>query len=138
MSQYPYEARVQDFLAALTEAELNGKPNLWELAVRYDIPAAEAQSLARMVRSLDAAFEDVRPSSQFKKQLRQELIGETETENVFRRVLNLPPRLQWAAAVALVAAMALLGRKRLVGEARSLLDQVRKQAENSGVEVLNS
>lgn len=137
MSQYPYEARVQDFLAALTAARLDGKLDLWELAVRYDIPAAEAQSLATMVQHLDAAFEDVAPSSQFKKQLRQELIGEAEPESVFQRVLNLPPRLQWAAAVALVAAMALLGRKRLMGEARNLLTQVREGAEN-GVEVLNS
>jgi hypothetical protein len=120
-----YEVRVEDFLAALTDATLHDEADLWELAVRYDVPAAEAQRLAQMVNRLESTFVDVSPSSQFRGSLRQQLVGTPAPQGMFGRVRNLPPRLQIAAAVALLAAMALLGRRRMTQEAGELLQQVR-------------
>ncbi len=132
-----YETRVQDFLDALTQATQQGNPNVLMLAARFDIPAAEARSLAQTVQRLDAAFVEVSPSAEFREQLKSDLVGEAPARGVFGRVRNLPPRLQVAAAVALFAAMTLLGRRRLMSEARALLDQFDDTAaqDNSEVEV---
>ncbi len=137
----PYDVRVQDFLTALTDAHLSGKrrPDMWKLAVQYDIPAAEAQTLAQLVLQLDAAFEEVAPAASFKQELRQKLTGEVQPKSVFGQARHVPPRFQVAAAAGLVVALAFLGRKRLAVRVRQLLPQLRDaQREGGSVEFLNS
>ncbi len=138
VSQDTYEMRVEGFLDALTDDTLDGETDLWELAVRYDIPAAEAQSLAGLVTKMDTVFdEDVAPSKSFKQQLRLELTGEPDVEGMFARWQKLPLRLRIAAGVALFAALTLLGRKRMLAQTRTVLAQLRTaQAEGGEVEVL--
>lgn len=136
-----YDVRVQDFLAALTDEHLGSrrKPDLWELAVRYDIPAAEAKDLAALVTSLDAALQDVAPDAHFKQHLRDELMGYEEAVSVIARFGNLPLRLQIAAIAALVAAFALLGRKRVAAQLRQLMPAIRESHADGGkVELINS
>ena len=121
-----YDVRVQAYLAALTDAQLEGGRSALQLAVQYDIPAAEAQQLATLVNRVDAAFEDVAPTAQFRATLRSDLIGEADAAGMFGQVRSLPPRIQIAAGVALIAAMTLLGRRRLAGEMQNLLQQWRE------------
>jgi hypothetical protein len=138
-SQDTHEMRLEGFLDALTDDTLDGETDLWGLAVRYDIPAAEAQSLADLVTQINTAFddEDGGPSKAFKQQLRLELTGEPDVEGMFARWQKLPLRLRIAAGVALLAALTLLGRKRMLAQTRSVVAQLRRaQAEGGEVELL--
>ncbi|MEM6282775.1 MAG: hypothetical protein AAF787_11320 [Chloroflexota bacterium] len=128
----PHEVRVQDFLADLTDAQLAGNADALRLAARYDIPAAEAQALATTVNRLDVAFVDVTPSTKFRAKLRSELVVEPTAEGMVGRMRNLPPRIQIAAGVALIAAMTLLGRRRLAGEMQNLLKHWRDNTSTEG------
>lgn len=118
------DERAQNFLAAVTEAVLEGEADVRALAQRYDIPIAEAESLASMVRSLEDAFVDVSPSRRFKRDLRAQLIEETQP-GMLGRLQNLPPRVQIAAVVAIVMVMALLGRRRMLAETTNILENLR-------------
>ncbi|MEL6150450.1 MAG: hypothetical protein AAFU54_25820 [Chloroflexota bacterium] len=127
-----YDTRVQDFLADLTDAQLNGHADALRLAARYGIPAADAQALATTVNRLDAALVEVAPSTKFRANLRNELLSESSAEGMIVRVRNLPPRIQIAAGVALIAAMTLLGRRRLADEMQNLLRHWRDAQSTEG------
>jgi len=135
MSQHtPYPTRIQNFLDAL-DADID--TDIGVLAQRHDIPAVEAHALAHTIRRLDAALVPIVPDEGFRARLKADLLGEPPVSGVFGRVRNLPPRLQVAAAVALFAAMTLLGRRRLMSEAGDLIDLFRDGPQEGGeVEVV--
>lgn len=120
----PYEVRIREFASDATEAMLDGHVNIRALARRHNISLSEARELTEMVRHLESALVDVKPSTQFKRRLRADLIG-APPKGLLSRLRSLPPRLQIAAVVAIIAAMALLGRRRMAGEAARLLSQLR-------------
>lgn len=119
-----YEVRLKYFMADLTEQHFDGQLDVPTLATYHDIPIGEASAYAHLVGRIDHTLIDVAPPAQFKKQLRADLVGD-EPSGMFTRLRKLPPRLQVAAIIALLAAMALLGRRRFFGEAQKLLAQVR-------------
>jgi hypothetical protein len=58
----------------------------------------------------------VQPSRRFVRRLKQDLVT-PEDYNVLTRVRRLPPRVQIAAGIALIAGFMLLSRRRLVHDA---------------------
>lgn len=118
-----YELRVKEFLSEMTDHLLEDEADIPELAALHGIPTHEAYKFAQMVEHLEHTLLPVSPDPAFKKQLRAELFG-APPQTLFGRLRNLPPRLQFAAGLALVAAMALLGRKRFLGEARRMWQQL--------------
>jgi hypothetical protein len=128
MSNAPQDdKRVQDFLYEATDVMLEHPLDVSSLAYKHNLAVDEATGYTDMLLRLDASLVDVQPSKQFRRELRKELLGEPQ-RTVLGRLRNLPPRLQWAAGVALLAAMALLGRKRFSSEIQKLLQQLRSAA----------
>ncbi|MFZ4816102.1 MAG: hypothetical protein ACOYL5_16320 [Phototrophicaceae bacterium] len=125
----PYEAREEAFLDALTDLlPVYDHKHLRTLALDYDIPLEDAQALAELVLGLDSAFPVTEMSSQFKAHLRTELIGKPQAQGVIGRLVKLPLRLQIAALLAIVAVLALLGRKRVAAQLRRLIPQLQSLA----------
>ena len=70
----------------------------------------------------------VEPSQRFVQRLHQDLIS-TEGVNVLVRVRRLPPRVQLAAGIALVAGFIVLSRRRTGSETRHEKAQERAAAQ---------
>jgi hypothetical protein len=117
-----HEKQMKALLSDLTDAIFVGDDPT-RLMSGYDVSADEFNDYTRMVERLDWLFVDVAPSAHFKRTLRADLMGEPQL-GMFGRLRKLPPRLQWAAAVALLAAAALLGRKRFSAEFRRLTESL--------------
>jgi hypothetical protein len=103
----PDDARIETFLAALTDALLAGSADTDALAVQYGIPRTQAASHARTIAALQMALVAVQPSRRFVRLLRHDLIG-PEDSGVVASVRSLPPRVRVAAGLALLAGFALL------------------------------
>ncbi|MEO0562876.1 MAG: hypothetical protein AAF125_12270 [Chloroflexota bacterium] len=116
---------IENFLYTYTDAMLaNDDLDAHALAYEYDIPVDEANAYAALLTRLDTSLVDVQPSKSFKRTLREDLLGKPQL-SLAGRLRNLPPRLQFAAAIALLAAMALLGRRRMSAELGKLVQQLR-------------
>jgi len=109
------QSNLEHLLAAVTDAILEDDANLDLIVSRYPIPRAEIESFIRLIRRLHVTLVGVRPSRRFAYRLRQELLGQPEW-NVINRVRFLPPRVQIAAGVALLAGFMLISRRRLLAE----------------------
>lgn len=109
------QSNLEHLLAAVTDAILEDDANLDQIVSRYPIPRAEIESFIRLIRHLHVTLVGVRPSRRFAYRLRQELLGQPEW-NVINRVRFLPPRVQIAAGVALLAGFMLISRRRLLAE----------------------
>ena len=121
LSSHP---QLEDFLYAYTDTLLDGPVDVQALARQYDIPLHEVTEFTSLLDRMDATLVVAAPAPQFKRDLCAELIGEP-TPSWLGRFRNLPPRLQFTAGVALLAAMALLGRRRFLGELSTGLQQLR-------------
>lgn len=108
---------LEDLLTAVTEAIFADETALDSIIGRYHVPRAEVETWMRLIRRLHIALIGVRPSRRFVMRLRNDLMGQAQM-NMLKRVRRLPPRVQIAAGVALLAVFMLLSRRRLAQYAR--------------------
>jgi hypothetical protein len=78
---------------------------------RYAVPRGELEGLVNVIRKLHVVLIGVRPSRRFAQKLRQELMGQRQ-QSVINRLRYLPPRVQIAGGIVLVAGFMLLQRRR--------------------------
>lgn len=122
---YNEDEQMKEFLSNATDQILAGEINLESLAQQYQLSKQETAEIAFMVNQLEMVYANpITPGKAFKQDLRTELLGKPQ-RSMFVRFRNLPPRIQIAAAVAIFAAMALLGRRRLTGDFGKLMEQIR-------------
>jgi type VI protein secretion system component VasF len=110
--------KVNDVLAAATDAILAGG-NVDAVLNRYDVPRTELEGLLKLITRLHVALVGVKPSKRFAHRLKQDLMGAPRA-SVITRIRHLPPRVQIAAGVALLAGFMLIARRRLINDARQL------------------
>lgn len=103
---------LQNLLAAVTDAILADENDIDRIVARYAVPRSEVQAFVNLIHRLHIAFVGVRPSPRFAQRLKLELMGVNQ-KGVIQRVRYLPPRVQIAAGVALIAGFMLLQRRRL-------------------------
>lgn len=109
---------LENLLSAVTDALLaDERANLDQIVNRYAVPRHEVEGLVGLVRKLHVTLVGVQPSHRFVARLRNDLVGARRT-NIVNRVRYLPPRVQIAAGIALVAGFMLLTRRRLIDDAR--------------------
>ena len=106
--------QIEDMLSALTDA-LIGTGDVDGVVRRYGVTRAEVLGFVVLIERLHRALIGVKPSQKFAHRLRQDLMGAPRM-NVLTRIRKLPPRVQIAASVALVATFLLLARRRLLVE----------------------
>jgi hypothetical protein len=106
------DTQMQNLLAAITDERLAGS-DISKLLNRHPVDAEELAALIQLIDQLDTVMIPVQPSRSFVRRLRQDLIG-VENPNVLVRVRRLPPRVQIAAGIALVAGFMFLSRRRWV------------------------
>ena len=102
---------LQNLLDAVTEAIISDGENLDDIVQRYAVPRADVEGLINVIRRLHVVLVGVRPSRRFAQRLRQELMGQHQ-RNVINRLRYLPPRVQIAGGIVLVAGFMLLSRRR--------------------------
>lgn len=105
------DVQLQNLLTALTDDLLAENGDVNTLAERYQISSAEAHSLLELIDHMNQTFVPVQPSERFVRRLQQDLMG-GESSNVLVRVRKLPPRVQLAAGLALMAGFVFLSRRR--------------------------
>jgi hypothetical protein len=112
------DLELQNLLSAVTDALL-ADPNsdLDAIAGRYAVPRNEVQGMIGIIRRLHMTLVGAQPSQRFVRRLKHELVGETD-RNLVARVRYLPPRVQIAAGIALVAGFMLITRRRMVDDLR--------------------
>lgn len=110
------DVQLQNLLANLTDAMLDEDADLEELLAQYQIDEQDLHGLVDMIDQLNRTLLPVQPSPRFVRRLQQDLTG-MEPGNVLGRVRRLPPRVQIAAGIALVAGVMFLSRRRAHGEA---------------------
>jgi hypothetical protein len=112
------ELQLQDLLSAVTDAMLAEEHADIETVIgRYAVPRAEVEGLIGIIRRLHITLVGAQPSQRFVQRLQHDLIG-SHRAGVVARIRHLPPRVQIAAGVALVAGFMLLTRRRMMEEAR--------------------
>jgi hypothetical protein len=111
------DVQIQNLLDAITDSVLAGEGDLESLTQKHGIPSGELQSMALMINQLNRVIVPVQPSQRFVQRLHQDLMG-VEGANMLVRVRRLPPRVQLAAGIALVAGVMILSRRRAGSEAR--------------------
>lgn len=113
MASEPSE--LQNLLAAVTEAILNDEQNLDVIVSRYAVPRSDVVGLMNLIRGLHVALVGVRPSRRFAQRLRLELMGQDQ-RNVINRLRYLPPRVQIAGGIVLIAGFMLISRRRFTAD----------------------
>ena len=109
---------LENLLSAVTDALLaDERANLDQIVNRYAVPRHDVEGLVGIVRKLHITLVGAQPSRRFVNRLRNDLVG-TQRTNIVNRVRYLPPRVQIAAGIALVAGFVLLNRRRLIDDAR--------------------
>lgn len=112
------DLELQNLISAVTDALLadqNG--NIDTIVGRYAVPRDEVDSLVGLIRNLHLTLVGAQPSQRFVKRLRHDLVG--SNRNLVARIRYLPPRVQIAAGIALVAGFIILNRRRLMDDSRS-------------------
>lgn len=104
-----------NLLSALTEAIMADEKDLDAITRQYDIPRRDLEGMVSIIRRLHIVLVGVRPSARFVAQLKTDLMGERRMSMV-NRIRYLPPRVQIAAGLAVVAGFMLLARRRLSSE----------------------
>ena len=108
------DLELQNLLSAVTDALLaDQKGDIDGIIGRYAVPRAEVDSLIGIVQRLHVMLVGAQPSRRFVRRLKTDLIGVPEG-NVVSRIRYLPPRVQIAAGIALVAGFMLLSRRRMI------------------------
>ena len=109
---------LENLLSAVTDALLaDERANLDQIVTRYSVPRQEVEGLVGIVRKLHMTLVGAQPSRRFVSRLRSDLMG-TQRTNIVNTVRYLPPRVQIAAGIALVAGFMLLSRRRLIDDSR--------------------
>jgi hypothetical protein len=109
MAHEPSE--LETLLAAVTEAIIHDEQDLDSIVNRYAVPRGEVEGLVNVIRRLHVVLVGVRPSRRFAQRLRLELMGQQQ-RGVINRLRYLPPRVQIAGGIVLVAGFMLLSRRR--------------------------
>jgi hypothetical protein len=109
------DVRMQNLIADVTEAMIEGEPtNVDVLRVRYGVSRAEATELVELVEQLHHSMTEVEPTPQFRRQLKQDLLGEAETVTLWR-IWRQPARVQVATVAVLISGFFLLVRRLFFG-----------------------
>lgn len=107
------DERIQTMLAAYTDAMLAEHDDVESIVGYYQIPRDDVAGVLGLIRRLHEAFIFVQPSKRYVRRLRLDLVGEPQP-NVINAIRYLPPRVQIAAGVALLAGgVIMLNRRRL-------------------------
>ncbi|MDX2141033.1 MAG: hypothetical protein SF123_23325 [Chloroflexota bacterium] len=117
MQTTPYHPQMQDMLAAVTDAMLTGG-SVDRVLKQYNLPRQEVAVFLTLITLLHRTIVGVKPSRRFAQRLKQDLMGAPRM-GVIGRIRYLPPRVQIAAGVALVAGFLLLARRRLIADAHA-------------------
>lgn len=108
---------MEDLLSALTDAIIADDSTFDGIFSRYGVPRRDVENLVHIVRRLHVVLVGVRPSRRFVNRLQTELMGQQQV-GMIGRIRYLPPRVQIAAMVAVIAGFMLLSRRRIVLDAR--------------------
>jgi hypothetical protein len=108
---------MQDMLAAVTDAMLTGG-SVDRILKQYNLPKQEVATFLTLITLLHRTIVGVKPSRRFAQRLKQDLMGAPRM-GVIGQIRYLPPRVQIAAGVAVVAGFLLLARRRLLADARA-------------------
>ena len=110
------DLELQNLLSAVTEALLaDSNSDIDAILGRYAVPRADVEGLVGIIRRLHVTLVGAQPSRRFVRRLKAELVGEHH-RNLVARVRYLPPRVQIAAGIALVAGFMLLSRRRMMDD----------------------
>ena len=105
---------MQNLLDAITAA-LQQDDDIEELIRQSSVPHSEADSLANVIQSLQAAFVPVEPTARFTEQLEAQLMN--TRRGVVTRVRQMPARVHIAALLAVIAGFGLIACRRIMGSA---------------------
>lgn len=106
---------MQDLLDAITLA-LQRDDDIEPLIRQSAVPYSEAESLAGVIQSLQAALVPVEPTAQFTEQLEAQLMN--TRRGVVTRVRQMPARVHIAAVLAVAAGFGLIAYRRIMGSPR--------------------
>lgn len=113
------DLELQNLLSAVTDALLTDDDQDIDVIVsHYAVPRTEVDGFIGVIRRLHLTLVGVQPSRRFVRRLKHDLVGQPENDNVVARIRYLPPRVQIAAGIALVAGFMLLSRRRMAEESR--------------------
>ncbi|MBZ0296129.1 MAG: hypothetical protein K8L99_26460 [Anaerolineae bacterium] len=110
-------SELQNLLSAVTDAILAEEADLDNILAQYQVPREQVTGFVALIKNLHQALVGVQPSKRFVRRLKQDLIA-TGNVNVLVRVRSLPPRVQIAAGIALVAGFMIISRRRLMTDAQ--------------------
>lgn len=117
------DLEIQNLLSAVTDALLAEEgQNIDSIVGRYTVPRKEVDSLVGIIRRLHVTMVGAQPSKRFVGRLKHDLVG--SRYNVVSQIRYLPPRVQIAAGIALVAGFMLLNRRRMAEESRREAQEV--------------
>lgn len=108
----PRDHAVENWLSALTDAILADAADLDSIADRYALPRREVDGFVHIVQRLHVALVGVQPSRRFVTRLKSDLIGDARP-GMFGRIRHLPPRVQIAGMVMVMAGFMLLSVRHL-------------------------
>ncbi|MBZ0275275.1 MAG: hypothetical protein K8I60_03985 [Anaerolineae bacterium] len=118
------DAQIEDLLAAVTDALLmDDSADLDTIVTQYNVPRSDVAGLVTLISRLHVLLVGARPSSRFVRRLKRDLMGAPERGMVYR-IRHLPPRVQIAAGVALIAGFMIITRRRMVDDAQSESQEV--------------
>lgn len=108
------DVNMQNLLDALAAA-LRQDDDIEELIKQSAVPHDEAESLADLIQSLQAALVPVEPTARFTEELEAQLMN--TRRGVVTRVRQMPARVHIAAVLAVAAGFGLIVWRRIMGSA---------------------
>lgn len=113
MKQLPLDPHTDDLYDSLTDALFADAQDLTPILNRFGVAYAQVNDVVPIVRRLRRSMIRVRPSRRYVYRLHRQLVGAPiRSYGMIARVRYLPPRVQIAAALALVAGAMLIVRRR--------------------------
>jgi hypothetical protein len=113
MKQLPLDPHTDDLYDSLTDALFADTQDLTPILNRFGVTAAQVDDVVPLVRRLRKSMIRVRPSRRYVYRLHRQLVGAPlRPYGMIARVRYLPPRVQIAAALALVAGAVFIARRR--------------------------
>lgn len=107
------QVKMQDLLSAVTDALVADEGDVDGIVQQYDVARSEVDGLLYLIQRLHVTLTGKQPSRRFANRLKRDLIGARKW-GVLWRIRSLPPRVQIAAMVAVVAGFMLVLRRRLI------------------------
>lgn len=109
------EVRLENLLAAVTDAMLADETELDRIFERYAISRVDVEALLNIIHRLKVTLVGVRPGRRYVARLRHDLMSQADQRNMIDRWRTLPARVQIAAVLALMAGFVLLSRRAAFG-----------------------